>query len=50
MTLRGQISVSRTDDATLLVLCCVLYVCSLCVVCIVGVQCVGVGVGFGVSR
>ena len=39
-TLRGQILVSRTGDATLRVLCCVL-----CVVCVVGVHCVGVGVG-----
>ena len=39
-TLREQILVSRTGDATLRVLCCVL-----CVVCVVGVQCVGVGVG-----
>ena len=43
IALRGQILVSRTDDATLRVLCCVLCVCSLCVVCVVGVQCVGVG-------
>ena len=48
ITLRGQILVSRTDDATLRVLCCVLCVRSLCVVCVVGVQCVGAGVG--VSR
>ena len=34
ITLRGQILVSRTDDATLRVLCCVLCVCSLCVVCV----------------
>ena len=45
INLRGQILVSRTDDATLCALCCVLCVCSLCVVCVVGVQCVGVGVG-----
>ena len=48
ITPRGQILLSRTDDATLRVMCCVLCVCSLCVVCVVGVQCVGVGVG--VSR
>ena len=44
-TLRGQILVSRTDDDTLRVLCCVLCVCALCVV---GVQCVGVRVCVGV--
>ena len=46
-TLRGQILVSRTGDDTLRVLCCVL-----CVVCVVGMQCVGVVVvvGVGVSR
>ena len=48
ITLRGQILVSRTDDATLRVLCCALCVCTLCVLCVVGVQCVGVGVA--VSR
>ena len=44
-TPRGQTLVSRTGDATLRVVCCVL-----CVVCVVGVQCVGVGVGVGVLR
>ena len=39
MTLREQILVSRIGDDTLRVLCCVL-----CVACVVGVQCVGVGV------
>ena len=50
ITLRGQILVSRTGDDTLRVLCCVLCVCALCVVRFVGVQCVCVGVGVGVSR
>ena len=58
ITLRGQISVSRTDDDTLRVLCCVLFVFALCVVCVLLVcnvcvlvcVCVGVGVGVGVSR
>ena len=36
ITLRGQILESRTDDATLRVLCCVLCVCSLYVVCCCG--------------
>ena len=48
-TLREQILVSRIGDDTLRVLCCML-----CDVCVVGVQCVGVGVcvgiGVGVSR
>ena len=44
ITLRGQILVSRTGDDTLRVECCVLCVCALCVVFVVGVQCVGVGV------
>ena len=48
ITLRGQILVSRTGDATLRVLCCVVVRCAF--VCVVGVQCVGVGVGVGVSR
>ena len=43
MTLRGQFLVSRTGDDTLRVLCCVLFV-----VCVVGVQSVGVGVCVGV--
>ena len=41
ITLRGQIWGSRIGDDTLRVLCCVL--CDVCVV----VQCVGVGVCFG---
>ena len=49
ITLRGQLLVSRTDDATLRVLrcalCCVVLVCNVCV----GV-CVCVGVGVGESR